>query len=114
MEERESKMENRAVRTSCRSSTFNPPSRTAALRSSILDPRSSLPIGLLAGAGRFPIVFAEKARQIGIPVVCVGVRDAASPELIGLTERFYWTGIAQLGRTIRCFKREGVERAVMA
>ena len=27
------------------------------------------PIGLLAGAGRFPILFAEKARQNGIPVV---------------------------------------------
>jgi DUF1009 family protein len=85
----------------------------ASLRET-LDPRSSPPIGLLAGAGRFPIVFAEKARQAGIPVVCVGVRHAASPELIGLTYRFHWTGVAQLGRVIRCFKREGVERAVMA
>jgi DUF1009 family protein len=75
---------------------------------------SDAPIGLLAGAGRFPIVFAQKARQTGIPVVCVGVRDAASPELIGLSHRFHWTGIAQLGRAIRCFKREGVHRAVMA
>jgi DUF1009 family protein len=74
----------------------------------------SRPIGLLAGAGRFPIVFAEKARQQGIPVVCVGVRHSASPELIDLTHRFYWTRVAQLGRVIRCFKREGVRRAVMA
>src|SRR5207248_7172196 len=85
----------------------------ASLREAF-DPTPSRPIGLLAGAGRFPIVFAEKARQAGIPVVCVGVRDAASPELIGLTHRFHWTGVAQLGRVIRCFKREGVERAVMA
>src|SRR5436190_6634838 len=73
------------------SSTLNP-------QSSIFDPRSSPPIGLLAGAGRFPIAFAEKARQQDIPVVCVGLRDLASPELIGLTRRFYWTGVAQLGR----------------
>jgi len=78
------------------------------------DPQRSTPIGLLAGAGRFPIVFAEKARQVGIPVVCVGVRHSASPELIGLAHRFYWTRVAQLGRVIRCFKREGVQQAVMA
>jgi UDP-2,3-diacylglucosamine hydrolase len=73
-----------------------------------------VPIGLLAGAGRFPIVFAEKARRLDIPVVCVGLRGLASPDLIELSHRFYWTGVAQLGRAIRCFKREGVQRAVMA
>ncbi len=112
MEDRRSRIENRGSKI-----------ETDASRSSILDPRSSTnstldprptPIGLLAGAGRFPIVFAEKARQLGIPVVCVGVRHSASPELAGLAHRFYWTGVAQLGRVIRCFKREGVQRAVMA
>jgi len=72
------------------------------------------PIGLLAGWGRFPIVFAEKARRLQIPVVCVGIRDEASPELIPLVERFHWAGLAKLGRMIRCFKKEGVERIVMA
>ena len=72
------------------------------------------PIGLLAGHGRFPIIFAQKARQLGIPLVCVGLQDEASPELAALADRFYWTGIAKLGRTIRCFKREGVRQIVMA
>jgi DUF1009 family protein len=72
------------------------------------------PVGLLAGSGRFPIVFAEKARSLGIPVVCVGVRHEAAPELAGLVYRFYWAGVARLGRMIRCFKREGVCRLVMA
>jgi DUF1009 family protein len=72
------------------------------------------PIGLLAGSGRFPVVFAEKARSLGLPVVCVGIRGEASPELRPLVDRFYWAGIARLGRMIRCFKREGVRRAVMA
>ncbi len=72
------------------------------------------PVGLLAGSGRFPIVFASKARQLGLPVVCVGVRDEAAPELIALVERFYWTGVAQMGRMIRYFQREGVRQVVMA
>jgi DUF1009 family protein len=79
----------------------------------ILHP-SSFPIGLLAGSGRFPIVFAEKARSLGRRVVCVGIRHEAAPELATLVDRFYWTGVAKLGRMIRCFKREGVERLVMA
>jgi DUF1009 family protein len=72
------------------------------------------PVGLIAGGGRFPIAFAEKARKLGIPVVCVGVRYEAPPELSGIVHRFYWSGIARLGRMIRCFKREGVTRVVMA
>jgi DUF1009 family protein len=72
------------------------------------------PIGLLAGSGRFPVVFAEKTRELGIPVVCVGIRHEAPPELAGLVSRFYWTGVARLGRMIRCFRREGVRRVAMA
>jgi len=72
------------------------------------------PIGLLAGWGRFPLVFAQKTRSLGIPVICVGIRHEANPELAGLVQRFYWTGVARLGRMIRCFKREGVCQAVMA
>jgi DUF1009 family protein len=72
------------------------------------------PVGLLAGSGRFPIYFAEKARALGLPIVCVGVKFEASPELDKLVSRFYWARVAQLGKMIRCFKREGIERIVMA
>src|SRR5262245_19675958 len=72
------------------------------------------PVGLLAGWGQFPIAFAEKARSVGLPVVCVGLRGMASPRLAELAHRFYWARPAQLGRMIRCFRREGVRRAVMA
>lgn len=72
------------------------------------------PIGLLAGGGRFPLAFAEKARALDIPVVCVGIRHEASSELATMVQRFYWAGVARLGRMIRCFKHEGVEQLVMA
>jgi UDP-2,3-diacylglucosamine hydrolase len=72
------------------------------------------PIGLLAGWGRFPFAFAQKARSLDLPVVCVGIRGEASPELASLVQRFHWTGPAQMGRMIRLFKRAGVEQIVMA
>lgn len=75
---------------------------------------SSRPVGLLAGSGRFPILFAEKARRLGIKVVCVGIKYEAAPELEQLVDRFYWAGLARLGRMIRCFKKEGVQHVVMA
>jgi DUF1009 family protein len=71
-------------------------------------------VGLLAGSGRFPVLFAERAQRLGMPVVCVGIRNEAAPELAGLVQCFYWAGVARLGRMIRCFKREGVRRVVMA
>ena len=36
------------------------------------------PIGMVAGWGRFPTLFAEKARSLGQPLVCVGIRGHAS------------------------------------
>jgi UDP-2,3-diacylglucosamine hydrolase len=73
------------------------------------------PIGLIAGWGRFPILFAQKAQSLNIPVVCVGIRGMADRvALEPHCHRFYWTRLASLSRPIRCFKREGVRRWTMA
>jgi DUF1009 family protein len=71
-------------------------------------------VGLLAGSGRFPILFAEAARAQGLRVACVGVKYEASPQLAELCATFDTVGIAKLGRMIRTFRRRGVERIVMA
>jgi len=73
------------------------------------------PIGLLAGWGRFPVLIAEKARKLGIPVICVGIRGMAEKETLApLVDRFFWTRLAALNRPIRCFKKSGVRRWTMA
>ncbi len=80
--------------------------------------RESLPhehtIGLLAGSGRFPILFAEAARRQGLHVACVGIRYEAPDELRDLCVSFQLVGVSKLGGMIRAFKRQGVERIVMA
>ena len=76
--------------------------------------RSGGPIGLLAGGGRFPIVFAEAARRMGLSVCCVGVEGMVDPEMEGLCDRFVPCGLAKIGKAIRAFKRYGVKEAVMA
>ncbi len=72
------------------------------------------PIGLIAGAGRFPITFARKAREVGVPVVCVGVVGMADPALVPVCHRFYWLRRLSLGFVIRAFRRGGVRRWTMA
>ncbi len=71
-------------------------------------------IGLLAGAGRFPVTFAEAARSQGISVCCVGVRGMAPEELADCCDEFSTIPIGKMGRAIRLFKQANVNRAVMA
>ena len=81
---------------------------------SALGIRSGQRIGLLAGAGRFPVAFAQAARNQGISVFGVGVLGMASDELFGLCDYFTTTSLGRFGRAIRLFKRARIDRAVMA
>lgn len=76
--------------------------------------KETAPLGLLAGWGRFPIVIAEKARDLNRPVFCVGIQHEAAPELVRLASSFAWCGVAKLGRMIRLFKQAGCRHIVMA
>jgi DUF1009 family protein len=71
-------------------------------------------IGVLAGAGRFPILFAKAARKQGYYVHGGGVLGMASPELAEICNSFDMFPIAKVGRAIRCFKRARVNNIVMA
>jgi DUF1009 family protein len=75
---------------------------------------TAAPVGLLAGAGRFPVLFAEKARECGIPVVCVAAAGWADPALARLCPRFQWLRRLALGQVIRAFRRGGVRQWAMA
>jgi DUF1009 family protein len=59
-------------------------------------------------------VIAEKARECGIPVVCIGVIGMADPVLKELCAEFHWLRRASLGFLIRTFQRGGVRRWTMA
>ncbi len=75
---------------------------------------TAAPVGLIAGAGRFPIVFAEKARQLGIPVICIGIADMADPALKDICTEFRYLKRLSLGFALRLFRRYGVKQWTMA
>ncbi len=46
------------------------------------------PLGLIAGAGRLPILIARGARAAGRPLVVVGLRGFADASLAELADHF--------------------------
>ena len=70
--------------------------------------------GLIAGNGKFPFLVLEGARRAGAEVAVAAIREETDPAIERVADRVVWVGIGQLGRMIRFFKREGVEKAIMA
>ena len=70
-------------------------------------------IGLIAGSGRFPVVFAETARRRGVEVVAVAHRGETAPELVHPVHAITWVQPGQLQALIDALHAYGVSRAVM-
>jgi len=71
-------------------------------------------LGLIAGNGRFPFLVLEGARRAGASVAVAAIREETDPDIERLAERLTWVGIGQLGKMLRFFKDEGVDKAIMA
>ena len=70
--------------------------------------------GLIAGDGKFPLLILDAARDRGIEMVVVAIREEAAPELESRVSSLYWVGLGELSRLIRIFKKEGITRSIMA
>lgn len=71
-------------------------------------------VGLIAGNGRFPLIFAQTARAQGIAVVAVAHQGETLPELSAAVDVITWIKVGELDRMIRAFQEAGIVRAVMA
>src|SRR5256712_1242692 len=70
--------------------------------------------GLIAGNGKFPFMVLEGAKRAGVALSVAAIREETDPEIERVADNVVWVGIGQLGKMIRFFKNEGVERAIMA
>jgi len=68
---------------------------------------------LIAGNGRFPIIFAENARQLGYFVTAIAHVGETLPELEHAVNRIHWVRIGQFNKVIKLLKSDGVGQAVM-
>ena len=70
-------------------------------------------LGLIAGNGRFPIIFADNARKLGYQVSAVAHEGETDPELANHVDRIHWIKIGQLNKLIIAFKDDQVRQVVM-
>ncbi len=70
-------------------------------------------IGLIAGSGRFPVLFAETARRRGVEVFAVAHRGETDPDLERAVAGITWIYPGELDAMIRALVAAGVSRTVM-
>jgi len=71
-------------------------------------------LGLIAGNGQFPFLVLEGAKRAGVPVAVAAIREETDPQIEKMADTVTWVGVGQLGKMLRFFKNEGVEKAIMA
>lgn len=71
-------------------------------------------LGLIAGNGRFPLLFADAAKHAGFTVTAVAHRGETPEELGDRVDALHWIKVGQLGHLIEHFKTAGVDTVVMA
>lgn len=72
----------------------------------------AVPIGLIAGGGQFPLLFAEAAKARGRRVMAICHQHETQPELECLAAASCWVKLGQLGRIIKFFHEHGVTETV--
>ncbi len=70
-------------------------------------------IGLIAGGGRFPILFAESARKAGHRVIAVAHRNETDPALAERVDALTWVKLGQIGHLVEALKAGGATQSVM-
>lgn len=70
--------------------------------------------GLIAGNGRFPLLFAEAAQAAGVDVIAVAHEGETPPELADCVPDVTWVHVGELGKIIATFQAAGVTEAIMA
>jgi UDP-2,3-diacylglucosamine hydrolase len=72
-------------------------------------------LGLIAGNGKFPLLVLDAARAQGFDVVVAAIKEETFPEIESHNAvAVYWLSLGELSKLIETFKREGIQRAVMA
>ena len=72
-----------------------------------------MPLGLIAGNGRFPVLALETARELGVEVVAIGIEEEASKQIETLAARTHWVSLGALGKLIDICKSEGITELMM-
>jgi UDP-2,3-diacylglucosamine hydrolase len=72
-----------------------------------------MPLGMIAGNGRFPVLALEAARRAGLEVIAIGINEEASPEIEPLAARCHWISLGALSKLIDICHQERITQLMM-
>jgi DUF1009 family protein len=70
-------------------------------------------IGLIAGCGQFPLLFAQAARQKGWQVFAAAYHGETDPQLSLHVQCLEWFYLGQIKKLIKFFQKNSIDRAVL-
>ena len=71
-------------------------------------------LGLIAGNGKFPIIFAQKAKQQEYRVIAAGIHGDTSKLLKMFVDQIRIFKVGELENLFKYFKEEGIQQVIMA
>ena len=75
---------------------------------------STPPIGLIAGKGLFPLLFAQEAHRNKRNLVVITLKEEMTEDMTPYAKIIYTISVSKLDSIINALKKEGVQQAVMA
>ena len=69
-------------------------------------------IGIIAGGGQFPLLFAKAVHRHGLKVYAAAHKGETDESLAEQVDAFQWVRLGQLGKIIDFFKKEEVKKTV--
>lgn len=70
-------------------------------------------IGLIAGGGKLPVIFAQEARKKGEKVVAFAIKGMTSPELGEFCDKVHWLGVNQIPKFLLLLVAERLKKIAM-
>ncbi len=89
---------------------FSSPTNKKAVR----DTGDIIHYGLIAGNGQFPFLVLEAAREQGVEMSVIGIKEEASPGLAEVANSVHWLSLGEIGRLLELLKAEQVNKVILA
>jgi len=70
-------------------------------------------IALIAGNGKLPLLFAQAAKNTGVYLVAIAIKEETEKDLAAAVDKMYWISVGQLKMLIEILKKEQVKKAIM-
>jgi len=75
---------------------------------------SSQTLGLIAGNGQFPVIFARAAKSKSFRVIAAAVVGDTLPLLKLFVDEIHWFKVGELKKLFEYFRQQGVQNVIMA